>query len=128
VPFLAPSLCKSDLECPVIHSYGRLSCLYVTFQVSHMATQKIAEQIQLDEDVISLLDAMEQALHLAPETELLDVARLRSSCERSANRRKTVMHMMAQISECGHFIQSYVKDVNFCVHIFSFILYGCANS
>lgn len=71
--------------------------------------QKISDQIQLDEDTIGLLDAIDQTLDLAP-----DADSLRMCCESSKNHQKTLLRMLEQISECGYFIQSYVKDVNFC--------------
>ncbi len=62
---------------------------------------------------MALLDAIEQALHLAPSNETVDAAKLKFHCERSEKRKETVKNIMNLISECGYFIQSYVKDVNF---------------
>ena len=70
--------------------------------------QKISEQIQLDKDVLDLLDEIEVALDLAPDAETL-----RSRCRKSDRHEKTLARLLEQTTECGHFIQSYVKDVNF---------------
>src|SRR6266545_5835072 len=58
---------------------------------------------------------MEQALDLTPDA---DTLKLR--CKLSKNHEKTLVLMMHQISECGRFVQSYAKDVNFCMSFISF--------
>jgi len=70
--------------------------------------QKISEQIQLDKNILDLLDEIDVALDLAPDEDTL-----RSRCEKSDHHKKTLTRLLEQITECGHFIQSYVKDVNF---------------
>lgn len=79
--------------------------------------QKFSEQIDLDQAVVDLLDAMDQALNLAQDGETL---RLR--CGRSDNHKKTLKCLIDLITECGYFIQSYLKDVNFCVYSLHFVL------
>jgi hypothetical protein len=83
-----------------------MSCTFKFLQGND--AQKISEQIQLDQDVFDLLDEIEMALDLAP-----DVDTLRSRCQKSDRHEKTLTRLLEQITECGHFIQSYVKDVNF---------------
>jgi len=56
-----------------------------------------------------LLDAIEGALDLASDAEML-----RFRCKRSANHEKTLCRLFDQIGKCRRFIQTYVKDVNFC--------------
>jgi len=64
--------------------------------------------MQLDKDIFDLLNDIEAALDLDPDTEML-----RSRCQKSDRHEKTLCQLLELISECGHFIQSYVKDVNF---------------
>jgi len=89
-------------------------------------TQNISEGIPLHQEVVGLLDAMAQALHLGPEAEPLNAKELGSRCERSDNCRKTVMLMMNVVVECGYFIQTYVKNISFrmclCVAFYTEVL------
>lgn len=62
---------------------------------------------------------MEHALDLAPDADTLNLR-----CKLSKNHEKTLILMMDQISECGRFVQSYVKDVNFCTSFISFKVYN----
>ena len=88
-----------------------MSCTFKFLQGND--AQKISEQIQLDQDVFDLLNEIEVALDLAPDAEAL-----RSRCRRSDRHEKTLTRLLEQITECGHFIQSYVKDVNFGTRYF----------
>jgi len=82
--------------------------------------QKISNQIQLDEDVMDLLDAMETALDLAPDAETL-ISRCKSN-----KREITLIRLLEQIEECGRFIQAYVENESFCKYLSPHI-YNCAN-
>lgn len=93
---------------------GCRSQLYRRFSfLQRIHTQKISEQIKLDKAILELLNDIELALDLAPDEETL-----RSRCRKSDRHEKTLARLLAQITECGHFIQSYVKDVNFGVFYF----------
>jgi len=75
----------------------------------------MSEQLRLDQDIMDLLDAIILALDLGSANEL------KIRCERSKNHEMTFLRLMEQINECGHFIQSYVLDHNFCTaHCYSF--------
>ncbi len=78
--------------------------------------QTISNQIKLDEDIMDLLDEMKLALRLAPDTETRDAATLKRQCEQSEKRKETFNDMMNLITNCGYFIQSYAKDVSFCMY------------
>jgi len=67
---------------------------------------------------MALLDELKRALRLAPDTETLDAATLKRQCEQSKNRKETFNDMMGLITNCGYFIQSYAKDVSFCMYPF----------
>jgi len=64
------------------------------------------------------LDAIADALRLTPGTETLDAIKLRSHCEQSEKRKEAVKCMMNLITECGYFIQSYIKDSSFRMYLF----------
>ena len=64
---------------------------------------------------MELLDEIRQSLPLAPDDEPLDTAKLRSRCEQSRNRKKTVEQLIDLITACGLFIQSYAEDVKLCM-------------
>ena len=70
--------------------------------------QKISPQIQLDQDILDLLQEIVLALDF-----VADADKLISLCQNSDDLKKTLILLLEQISECGYFIQSYVKDVNF---------------
>ena len=82
--------------------------------------QKISEQIDLDQGVMNLLDVVDQAPGLVQDAETL---RLR--CQRSDNHKKCLIDL---ITECGYFIQSHLKDVNFSVYSLYFFLPSVLNS
>ena len=65
---------------------------------------------------MALLDELELALRLAPDTETPDAPTLSFYCEQWKERRETFKDMMNLITNCGYFIQSYAKDVNFCMY------------
>ena len=59
-------------------------------------------------DILDLLDEIGVALDLAPDADTL-----KSRCQKSDHHEKTLTRLLQQVSECGQFIQSYVKDVSF---------------
>jgi len=65
---------------------------------------------------MALLDELKLALRLAPDTETLDAATLKLYCEQSEKRKETLKDMMNLVTNCGYFIQSYAKDVSFCMY------------
>jgi len=65
---------------------------------------------------MALLDELKLALRLTPDTEALDAAALKLYCEQSEKRKETFNDMMNLITNCGYFIQSYAKDVSFCMY------------
>jgi hypothetical protein len=81
-----------------------------------MASQKISEQIELDDSVMELLLAIEDALNLTPKANIED---LKLCLEKSTNRKTVLSRMMDLITECAYFIQSYVTDINFCMYLSS---------
>jgi hypothetical protein len=58
---------------------------------------------------MDLLDAIELALDLG-----LDSDGLAARCKLSKNHEKTFGRLVEQVSECGHFIHSYVMNDSFC--------------
>lgn len=62
---------------------------------------------------MDLLDSMILALDLG-----LDDDELETRC-RSKNHETTFIRLLEQISECGHFIQSYVINDKFCRNPYS---------
>lgn len=67
---------------------------------------------------MDLLDAMEHALHLAPNMEILDIERLSILCKESAYHQRAIVRIMNLIVECGYFIQTYTMDINFRMNSF----------
>jgi predicted transcriptional regulator len=62
-----------------------------------------------------LLDDIEVALDLTPDADTM-----RPRCQKSDRHEKTLSRLLEHLTECGHFIQSYVEDVNFgSCHLFS---------
>lgn len=77
---------------------------------------------------MDLFEAILNALRLTPGHESLNATELRFLCEQSEKRREAVNRMMDLVTECGYFIQSCMKDIDFCESRSRWIPYQSANS
>lgn len=79
-----------------------------TVCLSLFKNQTLLDQVQRDENVETLLQAIHDAFDLATEANSLSTLKPESS------QAKILKLMLQHICKCGDFIKSYAKDIPFC--------------
>lgn len=72
--------------------------------------QAIATQMERDDQVRTLLEALKDMMDTVHAAEDLE-----ARCH-DPKQAEIITKMLQQTGECGHFIQSYAKDINFCMY------------
>ncbi len=80
--------------------------------------QKLLEQYERDENVVTLLEAMHDAFELAHHEDTL------ISMKPDSKQAEILTMMLRDVCSCSDFIQSYAKDSRFCMVSSSSLLAG----